>query len=50
MLPAFKELGCLSQEHLTLFKEDVPAGGGRGEPKVYGLGGEKKISAILGDL
>lgn len=30
------------------FKEDVLAGGGRGEPKVYGLEGEKKISAILG--
>lgn len=35
MLPAFKELGCLSLEHLTLFKEDAPAGGSSGVSSLW---------------
>ena len=46
-LPAFKELGCLSLEHLTLFKEDAPAGGSSGEPKSV-VWEERRFQQFLG--
>ena len=47
-LPAFKELGCLSLEHLTLFKEDAPAGGSSGEPKSVVWEERRRFQQFLG--
>ena len=48
MLPAFKELGCLSLEHLTLFKEDAIAGGSSGEPKSVVWEERRRFQQFLG--